>query len=55
MVDVIPAVQEGEFQLSRAIDAVVGLALEAVCLRAMALQPEDRYESCRALAEEHKR
>ena len=30
-------------------------ALEAVCLKAMALTPEDRYASCRALAEDVER
>ncbi len=30
-------------------------ALEAVCLKAMANQPEDRYPSCRALADDVER
>jgi serine/threonine protein kinase/tetratricopeptide (TPR) repeat protein len=54
-VDVIPAVQKGEFRAPRAIDRSIDRALEAVCLKAMALEPEDRYGSCRALAEDLER
>jgi tetratricopeptide (TPR) repeat protein len=34
---------------------MIDRALEAICLKAMALQPGDRYGSCRALAEEIER
>jgi serine/threonine protein kinase/tetratricopeptide (TPR) repeat protein len=54
-VDVIPAVQKGEFRPPRAIDPTIDRALEAVCLQAMALKPEDRYGSPRALAEDIER
>jgi tetratricopeptide (TPR) repeat protein len=54
-VDVIPRVQRGDFPPPRAIDPSLDRALEAVCLKAMALRPEDRYGSCRALAEDIER
>jgi Flp pilus assembly protein TadD len=53
--EVIPAVQKGEFASPRATDPSVDRALEAVCLKAMALRPEDRYASCRGLAEDIER
>ena len=49
------AVQQGEFPPPRQLDPSIDRALEAVCLKAMALQPEDRYASCRALAEDVER
>jgi tetratricopeptide (TPR) repeat protein len=49
------AVQQGEFPSPRAIDPTVDRALEAVCLKAMAPRPEDRYDSCRALADDLER
>jgi tetratricopeptide (TPR) repeat protein len=48
-------VQRGDFRPPRAIDPAIDPALEAVCLKAMALKPEDRYVSCRALAEDIER
>jgi WD40 repeat protein/serine/threonine protein kinase len=54
-VEVIPAVQKGQFLPPRALDPSIDRALEAVCLKAMALQPEERYGSCRALAEDIER
>jgi tetratricopeptide (TPR) repeat protein/tRNA A-37 threonylcarbamoyl transferase component Bud32 len=53
--DVLRAVQQGEFRPPRLIDPSLDRALEAVCLKAMALKPEDRYGSCRALAEDLER
>jgi hypothetical protein len=53
--DVIRAVQRGEFRPPRLLDPAIDAALEAVCLKAMALEPEDRYGSCRALAEDIER
>jgi serine/threonine protein kinase/tetratricopeptide (TPR) repeat protein len=53
--DVIPAVQRGEFLPPRRLDPAIDAALEAVCLKAMALKPVDRYGSCRALAEDIER
>src|SRR5262249_22552311 len=46
-VDIIPRVQRGDFPPPRAIDPSIDRALEAVCLKAMALRPEDRYGSWR--------
>jgi serine/threonine-protein kinase len=49
---VIRAVQQGEFPRPRRLDPAVDPALEAVCLKAMAPRPEDRYATPRALAED---
>jgi serine/threonine-protein kinase len=49
------AVQKGEFPPPRQLDPTIDRALEAVCLKAMARSPEDRYGSCRALAEDVER
>ena len=49
------AVQRGEFPPPRQLDPSIDRALEAVCLKAMALRPEDRYGSPRALAEDVER
>jgi tetratricopeptide (TPR) repeat protein/tRNA A-37 threonylcarbamoyl transferase component Bud32 len=49
---VLRAVRRGEFPLPRRIDPSLDQALEAVCLKAMALAPENRYASARALAED---
>jgi serine/threonine protein kinase len=54
-VEVIPRVQRGGFPRPRTLDPSLDRALEAVCLKAMALRPEDRYGSCRALAEDLER
>jgi serine/threonine-protein kinase len=54
-VDVIPRVRRGDYASPRAIDPTIDRALEAICLKAMALRPEDRYSSCRALAEDIER
>jgi serine/threonine-protein kinase len=53
--EVIRAVIRGEFPHPRQLDPAIDPALEAVCLRAMALKPEDRYATPRALAEEIER
>jgi eukaryotic-like serine/threonine-protein kinase len=56
--DVIEAllrVQRGEFAPPRKLDPALDRSLEAVCLKAMALNPEDRYSSCRALSEDVER
>ncbi len=37
------AVQRGEFRRPRQIEPSIDPALEAVCLKAMATEPEDRY------------
>jgi serine/threonine-protein kinase len=53
--EILRAVQRGDFRPPRAIDPAIDRALEAVCLKAMALRTEDRYGSCRALAEDVER
>jgi eukaryotic-like serine/threonine-protein kinase len=55
VVDVIRKVQAGELTPPRKVDSSIDPALEAVCLKAMALKPADRYASCRALAEDVER
>ena len=53
--DVLRAVQRGEFTPPRQLDPSIDKALEAVCLKAMAHRPEDRYASPKALAEDVER
>ncbi len=53
--EVLRAVQKGEFPAPRALDPTIDRALEAVCQKAMSLDPERRYPSCRALAEDVER
>jgi serine/threonine protein kinase len=48
-------VREGEFPRPRQLDPSIDRALEAVCLKAMALNPEDRYASASDLAEDLER
>ena len=52
VVDVIRAVQRGEFRPPRQLDPSIDPALEAICKKAMAHRPEDRYASSRALADD---
>jgi serine/threonine-protein kinase len=49
---VLQKVQKGDFRRPRQVNPRVPAALEAVCLRAMALRPEARYASAGALAED---
>jgi eukaryotic-like serine/threonine-protein kinase len=53
--ELLRKVQRGEFARLRQLDSSIDKALEAVCLRAMAMKPEDRYASCRGLAEDLER
>jgi serine/threonine-protein kinase len=53
--DVIRGVQKGQFPPPRQLDATLDRALEAVCFKAMALRPEDRYASPRALSDDLER
>ena len=53
--EVLRRVQAGDFPPPRRIDPTIDRALEAVCLKAMALDPRDRYSSCRALADDVER
>jgi serine/threonine-protein kinase len=49
---VLGKVRRGDFPPPRQVNRRVPAALEAVCLKAMALRPEDRYGGPRELAEE---
>jgi serine/threonine-protein kinase len=48
---ILRQVQQGEFPAPRALDPALDRALEAVCLKAMATKPEDRYATPRARAD----
>jgi eukaryotic-like serine/threonine-protein kinase len=48
--EIVRSAQKGDFRAPRVIDPALDPALEAVCLKAMALRAEDRYNSCEALA-----
>jgi eukaryotic-like serine/threonine-protein kinase len=52
---ILRAAQEGKFPPPRRIDPSIDKPLEAVCLKAMALSPEDRYKTPRALADDLER
>ena len=52
---ILKAVGKGEFPKPRALDPSIDRALESVCLKAMALMPEGRYASPRALADDVER
>ena len=47
---ILTRVQQGDFPPPRRVKPGVPLALEAVCLKAMALRPENRYPTAQALA-----
>ncbi|GAC1468569.1 MAG: hypothetical protein NVSMB9_11370 [Isosphaeraceae bacterium] len=51
----LTAVGKGNFPKPRTLDPTIDPALEAVCLKAMALRPEDRYTTARALADDVER
>jgi serine/threonine-protein kinase len=53
--EVLAKVRQGDFRLPRQVNREVPQALEAVCLRAMAHEPEQRYATSRELAEEIER
>jgi WD40 repeat protein/tRNA A-37 threonylcarbamoyl transferase component Bud32 len=52
---VLDRVQRGDFLPPRQVNGTVPAALEAICLKAMARRPEDRYPSARTLAEDVER
>lgn len=52
---VLTDVMKGNFQPPRQLKKDVPIALDAVCRKAMALKPEDRYPSAKALAAEIER
>jgi serine/threonine protein kinase len=49
---VLQRVARGEFPRPRAVKPIVPRGLEAICLKAMALAPQERYPSPRALADD---
>jgi serine/threonine protein kinase/tetratricopeptide (TPR) repeat protein len=53
--EVLRRVEAGDFTPPRQLDPSIDRALEAVCLKAMATRPGDRYPSTRALAEDVER
>ena len=53
--EILLAVERGDFPPPRKHDRTIDPALEAVCLKAMALVPVDRYPSARMLAEDIER
>jgi serine/threonine-protein kinase len=52
---VLQKVERGDFPQPRAVKADIPAALEAICLKAMALTPEDRYAAPHLLAEDVER
>jgi hypothetical protein len=53
--EVLRQVQRGAFARPRRVDSSINAALEAVCLKAMALAPLDRYPTPKALADDLER
>jgi len=53
--ELLRKVQRSDFPPPRQLDPSLDKALEAVCKKAMANKPQDRYGSCRALAEDVER
>ena len=49
---ILPKVCAGDFPRPREVKSKVPVALEAICLKAMAVSPEGRYSSARTLGEE---
>ena len=50
--EILGRARRGDFERPRAIDRAIPAPLEAICQKAMALRPEDRYASARDLAGE---
>ena len=53
--ELLARVQRGNFVRPRQLESSIDPPLEAVCSKAMATKPEDRYGSCRRLAEDVER
>ncbi len=53
--EVLRAVQRGDFPPPRQLDPSIDKALELICLKAMALEPDNRYGSCKDLADDIER
>ena len=49
---ILQRVEKGDFSSPRQLDPAIDPALEAVCLKAMALNAADRYDSVRTLADD---
>jgi serine/threonine protein kinase/WD40 repeat protein len=52
LAELLERVQRGDFPRPRAVKGHIPSALEAICLKAMALVPADRYPSARAMADD---
>ena len=52
VVDALVAVKRGEFPRPRLVNKAVPAPLEAICLKAMSVEPNDRYATPLALAED---
>jgi serine/threonine protein kinase len=50
--ELLDRVEHGEFELPRQVNRYLPKALEAICLKAMALRPADRYASPQELADD---
>jgi serine/threonine-protein kinase len=55
LTEVLDAARRGESRSPRQVDPTIDRSLEAVCLKAMARDPEGRYPTARALAEDVER
>ncbi len=55
IIELLNKVRNGDFPRPRAVKPGVHPALEAICLKAMALNVADRYQSCRDLAKDLER
>jgi eukaryotic-like serine/threonine-protein kinase len=53
--EILPCAQRCEYPRPRKVNRTVAPALEAICMKAMARTPEDRYDSAMALAEDIER
>jgi serine/threonine protein kinase len=54
-ISLLSRVQRGDFPIPSQVKTGVSRALEAVCLKAMALRPAERYPSARSLADDVER
>jgi WD40 repeat protein len=50
--EILHLVQKGEFKKPSLIHPILSRPLEAICLKAMSLQPSDRYDSPKSLADD---
>jgi eukaryotic-like serine/threonine-protein kinase len=55
VIGLLHKVQWGQFVAPRQLNLTLDPALEAVCLKAMTFAPEERYATCRALADDIER